>query len=202
MFDFGFTEIALISVVALIVLGPERLPKVARTTGHLLGRLQRYVHEVKSDISREMELDELKKMRQNLTDSAHQFERSVRSEMDSTEKSLKSALPNVDADTIADAANMDKDDQGDFEDDDDEDFFVSDDEIIAAAEKQDAEKEAAKQQAKAKEAAAVASPESNKVQSSSNNNASTPAKPSGRSLSQQGNLWPQRREPSTKTQRK
>jgi sec-independent protein translocase protein TatB len=58
MFDIGLSEIVVIGVVALIVIGPERLPKTARMLGHLFGRLQRYVNEVKSDISREMELDE------------------------------------------------------------------------------------------------------------------------------------------------
>ena len=58
MFDIGFSELLVIAVVALIVIGPERLPKVARTVGHLIGRMQRYVNDVKADISREMELDE------------------------------------------------------------------------------------------------------------------------------------------------
>ena len=64
MFDIGFSEIVVIAVVALIVIGPERLPKAARTMGHLFGRLQRYVNDVKSDINREMELDELRKLQQ------------------------------------------------------------------------------------------------------------------------------------------
>ena len=55
MFDIGFSEIVVIAVVALIVIGPERLPKTARTLGHLFGRLQRYVSQVKADINREME---------------------------------------------------------------------------------------------------------------------------------------------------
>ena len=59
MFDFGFSKLLLIGVVALIVIGPERLPRVARTLGHLYGRLQRYVTQVKSDIHREMEAAEL-----------------------------------------------------------------------------------------------------------------------------------------------
>jgi Tat protein translocase TatB subunit len=60
MFDIAFSEIALIAVVALVVIGPERLPKVARTLGHMFGRLQRYVNDVKADINREIELDELR----------------------------------------------------------------------------------------------------------------------------------------------
>ena len=63
MFDVSFSELIVIGIVALVVIGPERLPKVARTAGHLMGRLQRYVNDVKSDISREMQLDELKKLK-------------------------------------------------------------------------------------------------------------------------------------------
>ena len=66
MFDIGFSEIVVIGVVALIVIGPERLPKTARMLGHLFGRLQRYVSEVKSDISREMELDELRRLQREV----------------------------------------------------------------------------------------------------------------------------------------
>jgi len=62
VFDVGFSELMVIAVVALIVIGPERLPRVARTAGHFLGRFQRYVAQVKSDIGREMELAELKKL--------------------------------------------------------------------------------------------------------------------------------------------
>ena len=80
MFDIGFSELMVIGIVALIVIGPERLPKVARTLGHLLGRAQRYVNDVKSDINREMQLDELKKLQSQVTDSARSLEDSVRSE--------------------------------------------------------------------------------------------------------------------------
>ena len=62
MFDIGFSELLIIALVALVVIGPERLPRVARTAGHLLGRLQRYVSDVKTDINREIQLDELKKI--------------------------------------------------------------------------------------------------------------------------------------------
>ena len=70
MFDVGFSELMLIAVVALVVIGPERLPAVARTLGHLFGRLQRYVNEVKADISREIELDELKKFKNQFEEAA------------------------------------------------------------------------------------------------------------------------------------
>jgi sec-independent protein translocase protein TatB len=69
MFDVGFTELIVIGVVALIVIGPERLPKVARTAGHLYGRLQRYVSSVKSDISHEIQLDEIRRAGQGFKES-------------------------------------------------------------------------------------------------------------------------------------
>ncbi len=81
MFDIGFSEMLVIAVVALVVIGPERLPKVARTAGHLLGRLQRYVSDVKSDINREIQLEELKKLQAEIQDSARNVEQSVKQEM-------------------------------------------------------------------------------------------------------------------------
>lgn len=80
MFDVGFSELFVIGIVALIVIGPERLPRVARTVGHLLGRAQRYVSDVKADINREIQLDELKKLQSQVTDSARAIEDSVRKE--------------------------------------------------------------------------------------------------------------------------
>lgn len=77
MFDIGFSEIVVIAVVALIVIGPERLPKTARTLGHLFGRLQRYVNDVKADINREMELEELRKLQQEVKSAARDIETSV-----------------------------------------------------------------------------------------------------------------------------
>jgi len=90
MFDIGFSELMVIAVVALVVLGPERLPRVARTMGHLLGRLQRYVSDVKSDISREIQLDELRKLQTQLQESAKKAEETVREEMVKTESQLRS----------------------------------------------------------------------------------------------------------------
>jgi sec-independent protein translocase protein TatB len=89
MFDIGFSEMLLIAVVALIVIGPERLPKVARTLGHLFGRMQRYVNDVKADISREMELDELRKLQTQIQDAAHSFEASVKNEVSATESQFQ-----------------------------------------------------------------------------------------------------------------
>jgi len=85
MFDIGFSELMVIAVVALIVIGPERLPKVARTLGHLFGRMQRYVNDVKADISREMELDELRKLHDSMQDAARSLEQSVTREISATE---------------------------------------------------------------------------------------------------------------------
>ncbi len=78
MFDIGFSEILVIAVVALVVIGPERLPKTARTVGLLFGRLQRYVNDVKADISREMELDELGRLQREMQGAAHDLEQTVR----------------------------------------------------------------------------------------------------------------------------
>src|SRR5215217_1679116 len=89
MFDIGFSELMVIAVVALIVIGPERLPKVARTLGHLFGRMQRYVNDVKADISREMELEELKKLQASMQDAARSFEQSVTREVNATESELQ-----------------------------------------------------------------------------------------------------------------
>ena len=89
MFDIGFSELMVIGIVALIVIGPEKLPKVARTLGHLLGRAQRYVNDVKSDINREIQLDELKKLQSEVTESARSLEDSVRKEFDSARAAVE-----------------------------------------------------------------------------------------------------------------
>lgn len=88
MFDIGFSELMVIAVVALIVIGPERLPKVARTVGHLFGRMQRYVNDVKADISREMALDDLRKLQSSIQDAAHSIEDSVNQEVRSAETEM------------------------------------------------------------------------------------------------------------------
>ena len=92
MFDIGFSEMMVIAVLALIVIGPERLPRVARTLGHLAGRLQRYVADVKADINREVELDELRKMKDSMQQAARGFETSVQSELNKTESELNAAV--------------------------------------------------------------------------------------------------------------
>lgn len=95
MFDIAFSEIVVIAVVALIVIGPERLPKVARTLGHMFGRLQRYVNDVKADINREMELDELRKLKSEVQSAASEFESSIHKaaqEVDSGVRSVETEL--------------------------------------------------------------------------------------------------------------
>jgi sec-independent protein translocase protein TatB len=90
MFDIGFTELLLIGVVALIVVGPEKLPKVARTIGHLLGKAQRYVNDVKSEINREMELDELRKLQSEMQQAAHKIENDLHTGLREAENQIHS----------------------------------------------------------------------------------------------------------------
>ena len=92
MFDIGFSELLVIGVVALIVIGPEKLPRVARTIGHLVGRLQRYVSDVKADINREIELDELRKMRDSMQKAASEMESNVNQELSKTGDELNKSL--------------------------------------------------------------------------------------------------------------
>jgi len=92
MFDIAFTELMVIGLVALIVIGPEKLPRMARTVGHLAGRLQRYVSDVKADINREIELEELRKMRDSMQEAASGFETSVQSELNKTETELNQSV--------------------------------------------------------------------------------------------------------------
>ncbi len=98
MFDLGLAKLALIGVVALIVLGPQRLPRVARTAGTLLGRAQRYISQVKAEVSRELEVEELRKMRAQFEQVAQQGEQSFYDAVHlSPEKSatVDSTLPSI-----------------------------------------------------------------------------------------------------------
>jgi sec-independent protein translocase protein TatB len=97
MFDVGFSEIAVIAVVALIVIGPERLPKAARTMGLLFGRLQRYVSDVKADINREMELDELRKLQKQVQGAAQEFKTSVESAAQDVHSGVRSVEEQLNA---------------------------------------------------------------------------------------------------------
>ena len=87
MIDLGVSKIALIGAVALIVIGPEKLPRVARTVGMLLGKAQRYVADVKQEVSRSMELDELKKMKETVEGAARDVENTIQTNASDFEKS-------------------------------------------------------------------------------------------------------------------
>jgi sec-independent protein translocase protein TatB len=91
MLDIGFSELVVIGIVALIVIGPERLPRVARTAGHLLGRFQRYVADVKADINREMELSDLKKLQTSVEDAARSIQQSVKTGVEDAAKEFQEA---------------------------------------------------------------------------------------------------------------
>ncbi|MEQ1879814.1 MAG: Sec-independent protein translocase protein TatB [Burkholderiales bacterium] len=91
MFDIGISEIFVIGVVALVVVGPERLPRVAKTVGHLLGRLQRYVGDVKADINREIELDELRKLQSTVQDAANSVQQTIGAQVNFIESEVKQA---------------------------------------------------------------------------------------------------------------
>jgi sec-independent protein translocase protein TatB len=110
MFDIGLSEMVVLAVVALVVLGPERLPKVAKQAGAWMGKLRRYVDDVKSDINRQMELTELRNLKSQLTDAAKDIESSisstvsdVQSSFDDVQKSLEGSAdtaPKTDWDKI------------------------------------------------------------------------------------------------------
>ena len=111
MIDFGFDKLALIGAVALIVIGPEKLPKVARTVGHLVGKAQRYVADVRAEVNRSIELDELKKMKTQFEDAARDVEQSVQTTVnDATSSfeqewsSLGNAFDGSSSDSTSDAA--------------------------------------------------------------------------------------------------
>jgi sec-independent protein translocase protein TatB len=86
MIDLGISKMALIGVVALIVIGPEKLPRVARTVGALLGKAQRYVADVKAEVNRSIDLEELRKMKDNVETAARDVEQSVQTAATDFEK--------------------------------------------------------------------------------------------------------------------
>ena len=100
MFDISFTELLIIGVVALVVIGPEKLPKVARTAGHLLGRAQRYVSDVKSDIQREIDADEFKNLKGQVEDAA----RTVKASVEDASKTFSNPLDEA-RDALKEAAD-------------------------------------------------------------------------------------------------
>ncbi|HEV7856729.1 MAG TPA: Sec-independent protein translocase protein TatB [Herminiimonas sp.] len=99
MIDIAFSKLAIIGAAALIFIGPEKLPKVARMAGTLFGRAQRYINDVKAEVSREMELDELRKMHQDIQSAASDVERSIGQNLAETEEDLNAAWRNPDAES-------------------------------------------------------------------------------------------------------
>jgi sec-independent protein translocase protein TatB len=89
--DLGISKIALIGAVALIVIGPEKLPRVARTIGTLLGKAQRYISDVKAEVSKSIELDELKKMKDTMQEAASDVENTIHTGVTDFEKDWKDA---------------------------------------------------------------------------------------------------------------
>lgn len=94
MLDLGLTKMALIGVVALVVLGPERLPRVARTAGALFGRAQRYINDVKAEVTREIELDHLRQMKTEFESAARNVENSIHDNLRKHEAELNEAFRN------------------------------------------------------------------------------------------------------------
>ena len=107
MIDLGISKIALIGAVALIVIGPEKLPRVARTVGTLLGKAQRYVADVKAEVSRSMELEELKKMKDSMETAARDVQSSVDSTTQEFEKSWSEATAGLDGDPLREPTEAD-----------------------------------------------------------------------------------------------
>jgi sec-independent protein translocase protein TatB len=99
MLDLGLSKLALIGVVALVVVGPERLPKVARMAGTLFGRAQRYINEVKSEVSREIELEELHNMQKEMREAASGVEQTIAKSMSEIESDVISTFRNPLLDT-------------------------------------------------------------------------------------------------------
>lgn len=99
MIDLGLSKMALIGAVALIVIGPEKLPRVARTVGTLLGKAQRYVSEVKAEVNRSMELEELKKMKSTVEGAAREVENTIQTTTSDFEKEWATATSGLDTAT-------------------------------------------------------------------------------------------------------
>ncbi|MBN4666774.1 Sec-independent protein translocase subunit TatB [Pandoraea nosoerga] len=107
MIDLGLSKLMLIGVVALVVIGPERLPKVARTAGALFGRAQRYINDVKAEVSREMELDELRNMRHEFEDAARSAQNTIQKQLHEQEASLNEAWASATGTSTSDGSGSD-----------------------------------------------------------------------------------------------
>ncbi|MCS0632943.1 Sec-independent protein translocase protein TatB [Telluria mixta] len=106
MIDLGLTKLAIIGAVALVVIGPEKLPKVARMAGTLYGRAQRYLHDVKSEVSREIEMEELRNLHKDIQDSAQSFKSEVETFKSDVESTVSSHMGEVESAWRGDTAVM------------------------------------------------------------------------------------------------
>jgi len=97
MIDLGLTKLAVIGAVALVVIGPEKLPKVARMAGTLYGRAQRYLHQVKSEVSREIEMEELRNLHKEVQESANNFKSGVGTFKTEVEDTVSSHMGEVES---------------------------------------------------------------------------------------------------------
>jgi len=102
MIDIGLSKMALIGAVALIVIGPEKLPRVARTVGTLLGKAQRYVADVKAEVNRSMELDELRKMKDTVENAARDVEQSIQTSASDFQKDWDAGVAGITSDSSTD----------------------------------------------------------------------------------------------------
>ncbi len=100
MFDIGFSEMVVLAVVALVVLGPERLPKVSRTAGQWMGKMRRYVDDVKTDINRQMELSELRNLKTQVTDAAREIQSSVDATVSGAQSQFDDLKQSVEAEPL------------------------------------------------------------------------------------------------------
>lgn len=108
MFDIGFSEMMVLAVVALVVLGPERLPKVSKQVGQWMGKMRRYVDDVKSDINRQMELSELRTLQSQVTDAARDLQSSVNEVVSSTQSQFNEIQQSLEGSSPAPVTDWDK----------------------------------------------------------------------------------------------
>ena len=115
MFDISFMEMLIVAIAALVVIGPERLPKVARQAGQWMSRMRRYVDDVKSDFNRQLELSELRNLKKDVEEAARSIEGSVggavsdmKSSFDSVQQSLEEPSGSGESATPAPVTNWDE----------------------------------------------------------------------------------------------
>ena len=108
MFDIGFSEMVVLAVVALVVLGPERLPKVSRQVGQWMGKLRRYVDDVKSDINRQMELSELRNLKTQVTDAAQELQTSMQSTVSGVQSQLEDVQKSIEGTPVEPQTDWDR----------------------------------------------------------------------------------------------